>query len=143
MAKGGQSIGDMQDRILGQMSKNQERSLTALEQQLIDASNNKVANDARLKAIEHDKNESRISFYNPNNPLNGFNGKTKTQQTKILEGLKNVEKAKLQEAKDLVNAAKQAVKDEAKAIAKAEKLAMNAIRKAEKQAEKDLEKSKN
>ena len=49
---GRQSVGDMQDRILSQMSKNQDRSLSALEQQIIDAAENKTKNDARLKAIE-------------------------------------------------------------------------------------------
>ena len=133
MAKGGQSIGDMQDRILGQMHKNEKRSLTALEQQLIDASNNKIANDARLARIEKEKKDNRVSFYVPGNPLNGFNGKTKAQQAKILEDLKAAEKAKVKEAKDAVNAEAKAIKD----AAKAQKDAMNAIRRAEAKAAKD------
>lgn len=34
-----------------------------------------------------------ISFYNPNNPLNGFNTKSKDEQKAILKSLKEKEKA--------------------------------------------------
>jgi hypothetical protein len=37
---------------------------------------------------------ARISFYNPSNPLNGFNGKSRYEQLEILDSLKAASKRK-------------------------------------------------
>ncbi|MCK9447021.1 hypothetical protein M0Q50_09245 [bacterium] len=87
-----QSMSDMQDRILHQFSNAAKQSTvnTTIEQQIIDASIKKqeLAKNAAKKAKPVEE-EVRISYYNPNNPLNGFNLKSKCDQQKILEKIKS------------------------------------------------------
>jgi hypothetical protein len=55
-----------------------------------------IAESAKKRAEWEKKKPTpspRISFYNPNNPLNGFNTKSKDEQKAILKSLKEQEKA--------------------------------------------------
>lgn len=47
----------------------------------------------RTAAMSPQNEKPRISFYNPNNPLNGINGKSKAEQKAIIAKIKSDAKA--------------------------------------------------
>jgi len=94
-----QSIGDMQDRILKQFDKHKSSTAgsLSLEQQIeAAAKKKKETKNAPPKAAPIEK--ERISYYNPDNILNGFNAKSKGEQLKIKEQIKqNLKDSKLED----------------------------------------------
>ena len=104
-----QTISEIQDRILGQFSRdqrdvstNKERNIS-LEKQIAEA--NRIAAETRKfnakPSYAFIEDENRFSHYVPNNPLNGFNGKSKAEQEKIKAKIKLDKKLKKAEDKNI------------------------------------------
>jgi len=92
MSRKNKSIGEVQDQILNQFShaiRSYERSqrngeLTLVEQLIQEGKRN----SERAKALQSKPQQPRISHYNPNNPLNGFNSKSLEERTAIMAKIK-------------------------------------------------------
>jgi len=76
---------EKQDQIIGQF----ERTLRNAK---YFTSNTKTGIFVNPRKETPKTEEVRISFYNPNNPLNGFRGKTKDEQDAIRKQMRQLEK---------------------------------------------------
>ena len=99
MSRKHKSIGEVQDQILNQFrrdirsyeTRHKSGNLSAVEQAIEDGRRNRE----RMEEIKKKSDQKPfISFYNPNNPLNGFKYKSKEEQQRIMKALKAQEKAK-------------------------------------------------
>lgn len=107
MAKSTKNGLEKQNAIIGQFQsviRSEERRIRKGELNFVESV---IAESMRKKAeFEKKRPEPKpyISFYNPNNPLNGFNRKSKDEQKEILKRLKAEEKAKAKaQTEQLVN----------------------------------------
>ena len=94
-SRGGLTVYDKQDIVISQferINRNEQYRTqpTWFEQQVID-SKQRTADYA--KRLVNNPPQPRISHYNPNNPLNGFNGKSLEERKAITAMLKQQEKA--------------------------------------------------
>jgi hypothetical protein len=93
---------DKQDQTIAQFNRINRMAArnpepTWFEKQVIESKQRAEAYRAKnAKKVE----EPRISFYNPNNPLNGFSAKSKSEQREITQRLKAEAKAKAKLAKE-------------------------------------------
>ena len=92
---------EMQTRILNGFSntlRNEKYSEPSAVQKLIfESKKNRSIRETRTREFNE---KPRISFYNPNNPLNGFTGKTREEQERISLMLKAQDKATRKAAKE-------------------------------------------
>lgn len=100
MAKSAKNGLEKQNQIIGQFQsviRSEERRIRRGEMNFIESV---IAESARKRA-EWEKRkpaeQPRISFYNPNNPLNGWKGKSRDEQQAIAKRLKAEERAKNQQ----------------------------------------------
>jgi hypothetical protein len=97
MSKKGKDITQVQDQILNQFERtirsekyaHTNGTLSAVEMAIREGAKNKLRMEELRKNA---KPEIRISHYNPNNPLNGFNQKSLEERKEILKMLKAQEK---------------------------------------------------
>ena len=94
-SRGGMTVYEKQEVVISQFERinraeARRTTPTWLEQQIIDS---RKRNEEYQKSIANKKSEPRISFYNPNNPLNGFNSKSAEERKAITAMLKQQEKA--------------------------------------------------
>lgn len=100
MAKSTKNGLEKQNQIIGQFQsviRSEERRIRKGEMNFVESV---IAESARKRAEWEKKKpapQPYISFYNPNNPLNGFKGKSKDEQQAIMKRLKAEEKAKKQQ----------------------------------------------
>lgn len=107
MAKSTKNGLEKQNAIIGQFQsviRSEERRIRKGELNFVES----VIAESMRKKAEFEKSkpadQPRISFYNPNNPLNGFKGKSKDEQQEIMKRLKAEEKAKAKaQAEQLIN----------------------------------------
>jgi len=98
MAKGNRTPGKFkQDIVISQFSKDirqmEKRTWLNATEQAIEQGKRKLEYQQSLK-----ETAPRISFYNPNNPLNGFKYKSKEEQQRITKMLKEQEKQRKADA---------------------------------------------
>ena len=101
-SRGGLTVYEKQDMVISQferINRNAARNPepTWFEKQVIESRKRSEAYAAKRAKIEA---QPRISFYNPNNPLNGFNSKSAEERKAITQMLKAQEKAAKLAAKE-------------------------------------------
>jgi hypothetical protein len=92
---------DKQDQTIAQFERINRMAArnpepTWIEKQIEDSRKRK----AEFEKRNPKKEEVYISFYNPNNPLNGFSAKSKSEQREITQRLKAEAKAKAKAEKE-------------------------------------------
>jgi len=101
-SRGGMTVYEKQDMVISQFERINRMAArnpepTWFEKQVMES--RRKAEEFRAKNANR-KEEPRISFYNPNNPLNGFNSKSAEERKAITQMLKAQEKAAKQAAQD-------------------------------------------
>jgi hypothetical protein len=104
MAKSTKNGLEKQNAILGQFAstvRSEERRIRKGEMNFIES----VIAESAIKKAEWEKKKPApqpfISFYNPNNPLNGFLSKSKSEQKEIMARIKADKKAQEKAAKEM------------------------------------------
>jgi len=104
MAKSTKNGLEKQNAIIGQFAsivRSEERRIRKGEMNFIES----VIAESAIKRAEWEKKKPTpqpfISFYNPNNPLNGFLSKSKAEQKEILARIKADKKAQEKAAKEM------------------------------------------
>lgn len=104
MAKSTKNGLEKQNAIIGQFAstvRSEERRIRKGEMNFIES----VIAESAIKKAEWEKKKPApqpfISFYNPNNPLNGFLSKSKAEQKEIMAKIKADKKAQEKAAKEM------------------------------------------
>ena len=96
MAKNSKNGLEKQNIIIGQFAKTVRQEENRIRRGEMNFIETVIAESTRKRKEWESKKPAAqpyISHYNPNNPLNGFNQKTKDEQKAILKALKAKEKA--------------------------------------------------
>jgi cell division protein FtsN len=104
MAKSTKNGLEKQNMILGQFAKTVRQEEHRIRKGELNQIESIILESARKKAEWEKKKPAPqpfISFYNPNNPLNGFLSKSKDEQKRIMAQIKADKKAQEKAAKEL------------------------------------------